>query len=198
YDKSRALVHVSGHAGAEELKMMLCMAQPRAFVPVHGEAAHLRAHAELAAATGVPRENIFILENGDTLELTTKGIAKGEPVQAGVVYVDGLSVGDTSQAVLNDRSSLSAQGFAAISAAFSRKTSMVKGDVQVEMRGITGGDDAWLIHECETVLAGALQRGLTKEYDDAALKKVMRDSLLSFLWDRIQQRPMVVVHLLEV
>ena len=198
YDKQRALVHVSGHAGAEELKIMLSMAQPRAFVPVHGEASHLRAHAELAAATGVPEENIFILENGDTLELTTKGIAKGEPVQAGVVYVDGLSVGDTSQAVLDDRSSLSAQGFAAISAAFSRKKSAVMGDVQLEMRGITGGDDAWLIHECENVLAGALQRGITKEYDDTALKKVMRDSLLSFLWDRIQQRPMVVVHLLEV
>ena len=75
---------------------------------------------------------------------------------------------------------------------------MVKGQVQLEMRGITGGDDAYLLSECVQVLNGALQRGLAKETDDAGLKKIMRDSLLSFLWDRIQQRPMVVVHLIEV
>ena len=198
FDKSRAQVHVSGHAGAEELKIMLCMVKPKAFLPVHGEASHLRAHARLAREVGVPEGNIFLLENGDTLEITPRGIAKGEPVQSGVVYVDGLSVGDTTQTVLDDRSSLSAQGFAAISAAFSRKTASALGDVQLEMRGITGGDDAWLIHECETVLAGALSRALAKGSDDAACRKIMKDSLLSFLWDRIQQRPMVVVHLIEV
>ena len=198
FDKRRAQVHVSGHAGAEELKIMLCMVKPRAFLPVHGEAAHLRAHAGLAKAVGVPEDQIFILENGDTLELSTKGVRKGEPVQSGVVYVDGLSVGDTTQTVLDDRSSLSAQGFAAISAAFNRRTASVKGEVQLEMRGITGGDDMYLLHECEQVLTGALGRGLAKECDLPALKKIMKDSLLSFLWDRIQQRPMVVVHLIEV
>ena len=198
YDKQRARVHVSGHAGAEELKIMLCMVKPKYFLPVHGEASHLRAHARLASCVGVPEENIFILENGDTLEMTTKGVRKGEPVQSGVVYVDGLSVGDTTQTVLDDRSSLSAQGFAAISAAYSAKTRTACGDVQLEMRGITGGDDEYLLHECESVLSGALSRGLAKASDVAALKKIMKDSLLSFLWDRIQQRPMVVVHLIEV
>ena len=198
YDKSVAQVHVSGHAGAEELKMMLAMVSPKAFLPVHGEATHLRAHAELARQVGVNPENIFILENGETLELTAKGVHRGDRVQCGVVYVDGLSVGDTSQAVLDERTSLAAQGFAAISAVVNRKERRIADDIQLEMRGISGGDDAYLVGECETVLAGALERGLAKDADEAALKKILKDSLLSFLWDRIQQRPLVVIHLLEV
>lgn len=81
YDKSRARVHVSGHAGAEELKIMLSIVAPKAFMPVHGEATHLRAHAGLAEATGVAPENIFVLENGESLELTSKGVRLGEPVE---------------------------------------------------------------------------------------------------------------------
>ena len=198
YDKSIAQVHVSGHAGAEELKIMLTMVSPKAFLPVHGESTHLRAHAELARQVGVPAENIFVLENGETIELTAKGVRLGDRVQSGVVYVDGLSVGDTSQAVLDERTSLSAQGFAAISAAVSRKDGAVGSEVQLEMRGISGGDDAYLVRECEQVLEGALARGLAKTSDEAALKKILKDSLLSFLWDRIQQRPLVVVHLLGI
>ena len=119
YDKSRAMVHVSGHAGAEELKLVLSIAQPRAFMPVHGESSHLRAHAALAEQTGVPESNIFICENGESLVLDENGVHHGESVQSGVVYVDGLSVGDTSQDVLDERVTLGAQGFAALSAAVS-------------------------------------------------------------------------------
>ena len=74
---------------------MLSIVGPKAFMPVHGEATHLRAHARLAEATGVDPANIFVLENGESLELSTKGIRMGDPVESGVVYVDGLSVGDT-------------------------------------------------------------------------------------------------------
>src|SRR5699024_8548267 len=95
YDNSRARVHASGHAGAEELKLVLSIVKPRAFMPVHGEATHLRAHARLAEATGVPAENVFICENGESLELTSRGVERGEVVQSGIVFVDGLSVGDT-------------------------------------------------------------------------------------------------------
>ena len=121
YDKSRARVHVSGHAGAEELKMVLSMVKPRAFMPVHGEATHLRAHAKLAEATGVEPENVFILENGDSLIVSADGYEHGDGVVSGIVYVDGLSVGDTSQDVLDERSALSSQGFATAAAAVSRK-----------------------------------------------------------------------------
>lgn len=198
YDKSRARVHVSGHAGAEELKLVLSIVQPKAFMPVHGEATHLRAHAKLAEATGVPTENIFICENGESLTLTARGVERGETVQSGIVFVDGLSVGDTSQGVLDERSALAGQGFAAIACAVSTKQKGLAGTVQVEMRGIAGGDDDFLAKEAQTAVRNALERALGKGADTKALKKAARDALLSLLWERTKTRPMVIVNLLEV
>ena len=198
YDKSRARVHVSGHAGAEELKIVLSMVKPRAFMPVHGEATHLRAHAQLAEATGVPAENIFVMDNGDALELSAKGVERGEGVQSGIVYVDGLSVGDTSQDVLDERSALGEQGFASVAAAVSFKRKEVVGEVQIVMRGITGGDDYYLAEEAQSALGGALKRQLSKGGGEKELRKVARDAVLSLLWERTKQRPMVIVNILEV
>ena len=198
YDKSRAKVHVSGHAGAEELKIMLSIVRPKAFMPVHGEATHLRAHAGLAEATGVDPNKIFVLENGESLELSSKGIRLGEPVESGVVYVDGLSVGDTSQDVLDERTKLGNQGFASIAAAVDLKNRKIVGDVQVEMHGITGGDDYYLADEVVSSLKNALNRQLSKGGGVKELRKVARDAMLSVLWDRAKQRPMVTVSIIEV
>ena len=198
YDKSRGKVHVSGHAGAEELKIMLTLVKPKAFMPVHGEATHLRAHAKLAEATGVDPDNIYILENGDSLELSAMGIARGEGVPSGIVYVDGLSVGDTSQDVLDERNTLGNQGFASVAAAVDVKGKRVVGDIQVSMHGITGGDDYYLADEAASTVAGALRRCLGKDGGVKELRKAARDALLSLLWERTKQRPMVVVNILEV
>lgn len=198
YDKSRARVHVSGHAGAEELKLVLSIVQPKAFMPVHGEATHLRAHARLAEATGVPADNVFICENGESLELTAQGVRRGEIVQSGIVYVDGLSVGDTSQGVLDERNALGSQGFATIAAALSVKNKNVVGNVQIEMHGITGGDDDFLVRDAQNTVKGALGRAMGKSGGQKEWKKAGRDALLSLLWERTKTRPMVVVNLLEV
>ena len=198
YDKKRAMVHVSGHAGAEELKLVLSIVQPNAFMPVHGEATHLRAHAKLAEATGVPAENVFICENGEGLELSSRGVKRGETVQSGIVFVDGLSVGDTSQDVLDERNALGSQGFASVAAAISSKRKDVVGEVQVEMHGITGGDDDYLVREARTTVKNALKRQLGKGGGQKELKKAARDALLSLLWERTKQRPMAIVNLLEV
>ncbi len=198
YDKSRARVHVSGHAGAEELKLVLSIVQPKAFMPVHGEATHLRAHARLAEATGVPEENVFICENGESLELSTRGVERGEVVQSGIVFVDGLSVGDTSQGVLDERSALSSQGFATIACALNLKKRSLASDVVVEMHGISGGDDDFLVNEAEGTVRNALQRALSKEGGMRELKKTAKDALLSLLWERTKTRPMVVVSLVVV
>ncbi len=198
YDKSRARVHVSGHGGAEELKIVLSIANPKTFMPVHGEASHLRAHAQLAEDTGVARENIFICENGETLELTTEGVSRGEDVQSGIVYVDGLSVGDTSQEVLDQRRALADQGFACVSAAISTKNKKVIGDVQLQMRGITGGDDYYLACEALDAIESSLKGSLKGGASVKELRKASRDALLSLLWERTKTRPMVIVNLLEV
>ncbi len=198
YDKNRARVHVSGHAGAEELKIVLSIVRPKAFMPVHGEATHLRAHAKLAEATGVPHENVFVCENGESLELSARGVRRGETVQSGIVFVDGLSVGDTSQDVLDERNALGAQGFASVAVAVSGKTKDVAGEVQIEMHGITGGDDPYLAREAVQTVKGAVKRALGKGGGAKEVKKAARDAFLSLLWERTKQRPMVIVNLLEV
>ena len=196
WDKRRDLVHVSGHGGAEELKLVLSIVRPRAFVPVHGEAIHLRAHAKLGELTGVPSENIYILENGDTLELSIHGVRLGEPVQNGVVLVDGLRVGDTSQDVLDERNSLAAQGFATVACAIDRMHRQIIGNVLVEMHGITSDEDVLL--EAQSRIRRALQDALDDEAGTKEIKKVCRNALLKVLWEDIKQRPMVIVNVLDV
>ena len=198
YDKSRAMVHVSGHAGPEELKLVLSIVQPRAFMPVHGEATHLRAHAKLAQSTGVDAENIFICDNGECLVLGPNGVKLGEPVQSGVVFVDGLSVGDTSQDVLDERVVLGAQGFAALACAVSLEKGQIMGDVIVEMHGITGGDDIIVQHEACAAAESAIRKQLAKGATSKELEKAARDALRSLLWERTKQRPMAIASIVEV
>lgn len=199
WDKRRARVHVSGHAGQEELKIMLSIVKPKAFMPVHGEATHLRAHAELAQQVGVDPRNIFLLENGECLEVSQKGVRYGEPVQSGVVYVDGLSVGDTSDDVLQERNALVEQGIAAVACAVDATNRHVVGEVQVEMRGITGGDDDYLARDAQRTVQRSLEKALSDQKKKPRdWEKSARQSLQSLLWDRIKQRPMVIVNLIEI
>jgi ribonuclease J len=198
WDKKRARVHVSGHAGAEELKIMLSLAKPKAFMPVHGEAIHLRAHAKLGEATGVPPEQIFILDNGDTLELSAHGVERGETVQNGIVLVDGLRVGDTSEEVLNERTNLAEQGFATIAAAVDRGSRRIVGNVQVEMHGIAAGEDRYMLDDANSRVTKKLGEALQNNKPTKELKKAARNALLDVLWRNIKQRPMVIVNILEV
>ncbi|WP_283170446.1 ribonuclease J [Curtanaerobium respiraculi] len=198
YDKKRAPVHVSGHAGQEELKLILSIVKPKAFMPVHGEAAHLRAHARLAEAVGVNRDNIFIMDNGDTLELDARGARRGEAVESGVVFVDGLSVGDTSQDVLNERSMLVEMGVASIACAITAGDRKPVGKVEVQMRGIAGGEDPYLIEDAQSAVQRALRRSLEGHAKRREVEKACRQALQQVLWERIKQRPMVIVNLIEI
>lgn len=200
YDKSRARVHVSGHASAEELKLVLSIVQPKYFMPVHGEATHLRAHARLAEVTGVPRNHIFICENGESLELTSRGVKRGDSVPSGSILVDGLSVGDTSERVLNERTNLGSQGVAVIACAVSKikGSSQLIGDVQIEMHGIPGGDDPSFISTVKNSVSSAIHRSLDKQEDLKNIKKSARSALLSILWERTNQRPLVIINILVV
>ena len=197
YDKRRARVHVSGHAGAEELKIVLSIVKPRHFMPVHGEAEHLRAHARLAMATGVAQKDIFILENGESLEVGAFGVRQGQPVPSGVVLVDGLSVGDTSQDVLDERGTMAAQGVAFASFAVSKKTRTLEGDVLVKMRGITGGNDYLPVEVSQEVRRAILEQ-LKKGQTRSELEKAARQALQSSLWVKIRQRPLVLVNMIDV
>ncbi|MFB3119668.1 MAG: ribonuclease J, partial [Stenotrophomonas maltophilia] len=113
YDKI-ALVHVHGHASREELKMMISLIRPKYFIPVHGEYRHLMAHARLAWDLGVAEEGIFVLEDGDVLEITEEGGKVVDTVSAGPIYIDGLTTHDTQSQVLRDRRFLSRDGMVAV------------------------------------------------------------------------------------
>lgn len=199
YDKSRALVHVSGHAGAEELKLMLALAKPRNFMPIHGEALHLRAHAQLAESVGVQKKNIFMVESGDVLLLNNQHITKGEPIESGVIYVDGLSVGDVSNVVLKDRQTLSSDGIVTVVCMIRKRDSSLVGMPEVIMRGVSGGEDLDLLSDAVSVAEKTVSKYAHEHRSNPnRLKRALREALLTLLWERVRRRPMVIPIIMDV
>lgn len=199
FHKGTADIHVSGHAAAEELKLMLNLAQPVFFMPVHGETRHLEAHARLAEDVGMYREDIFILENGDCLEIDEQGAHIAERVESGVVYVDGLSVGDIGQVVLRDRQHMSEDGLVSIVVAIDRKSGKPSGEPEVVMRGIVLGDDSEMLAELRARLAKTLAK-TSKEgaTDTSVVSRALRESASQLLWERLRRRPMIIPVVMEV
>lgn len=181
YDRTNSHVHVSGHAGAEGLKIMLSLCEPYAFLPVHGEAQHLMAHAKIAEALGVNTNNIFVCDNGDVVELTTSGVKRNGQVQSGFVFVDGLSVGDTSAGVLDERNCLGEKGIAIISMALDINARKIKGPVYITLRGISGEDDADLSDDIRNTVVKTVNNELKTSGDIKHIKKQARGALLSVL-----------------
>lgn len=198
YDKSRALVHVSGHGSQEELKLMLAMVKPRNFMPVHGEACHLRAHAELAVKMGVPEKNIFVLDNGDTLEMRHGKVRRGRAVESGVVYVDGGNVTDANPVVIRDRQKLAQDGVVSVTVAISGKRKNVSA-VEVTCRGISFGSDEELMEEARaTVRAQADKLANSEGASIDSLRRNVRNSVSNLFWNKTHTRPMVIPVVLEV
>ncbi len=204
WDKHRALVHVSGHGCAEELKLMLAMVKPRYFMPVHGETLHLKAHAKLAERVGVDRKNIFILDNGDTLELFHGQVKLGEPVESGVVYVDGLRVGNTDAIVLRDRQKLSDDGIITVVVLIQESTQKIDA-VQFAMRGISVSDHKALFEEAQARIIKSIENhrprreGRVREGRDTGLmRKLIRETVSSLVWEELRSKPMIVPIIMEV
>ena len=199
WDKNRALVHVSGHAGSEELKLVLSIVRPNYFMPVHGEACHLRAHARLAEAVGVEHDHIFILDNGDSLRMQAGTVKRDAPVPSGIVYVDGSSVGDIGRDVLRDRQAMSSEGVVACVAVFSRSgNELVKAPV-VQMRGIPGFDNDEFLAEATQRVEHACENALDAHPGDVKrVKKAIRDALSGFLWKRAHRHPVIITTVLDI
>ena len=198
YDKSKALVHVSGHGSQEELKLMLGMARPKNFMPVHGEAVHLRAHAELAQQMGVPANRIFILDNGDTLEMRNGKVTRGKTVESGVVYVDGLSVTDANPVVLRDRQRLSQDGIVTAVVTLVGRN-LKPGDVEISGRGVSFADDDELMNDAQNLVRNSIEKASKSEGANIeAMRKSVRNALSNFLWSKTRTRPMVIPVIMEV
>lgn len=199
YDKSRALVHVSGHGSQEELKLMLAMAKPTYFMPVHGEAVHLRAHAALARKMGIPEDHIFVLDNGESLEMRGGEVKVGPSVESGVVYVDGLRIGDTDPIVLRDRQKLANDGMVTAVAVVSLKRKKIDA-VEFSSRGVSFTIDDVFSADATAAIMKSIEGGSFNfsSSGTGALNKALRDSLSNFIWNRTHTRPMIIPVVMEV
>jgi ribonuclease J len=188
-------VHVSGHASQEELKMMLNIIQPRFFLPIHGEYRHLVLHARLAEQVGVPRQNVFVLESGQVLELTTNSAQVVDRVADDDVLVDGLGVGDIGQTVLDDRRLLSRNGVLIISLVVERDTHRVVSGPQMLSRGFVYD------REATQLLDGArneVLRVVAEWHNHEDLSAQIRETLGHYIYREIRRRPLVAVMLAEL
>lgn len=199
WDKNRALVHVSGHGSQEELKLLMAMAKPTYFMPVHGEAVHLRVHAQLARKMGLKDDHIFILDNGDTLEMRGGIVKRGTPVESGVVYVDGLRIGDTDPIVLRDRQKLANDGMVTAVAIVSLKHKKIEA-IEFSGRGVSFAIDDQFSEDASASIMKTIEKGkfsFTSSGSDA-IRKAVRDSLSNFIWSRTRTRPMIIPVVMEV
>jgi ribonuclease J len=194
-------IHVSGHACAEELKLIHTLIQPKFFMPVHGEYRHLRQHAIIAQNLGMPKENIFILENGETLSLRKNHVEKlKETVPSSAVMVDGLGVGDVGNIVLRDRKLLSEGGLIIVVAAIDKVSGIVSSGPDIISRGFV------YVREAEDLIESARQvafESLSKCQKDnikdwAAMKNAVRSDLQSFIYQSTKRNPVILPIFLEV
>ncbi len=198
YDKV-APVHVHGHASQEELKLMLTLTKPRFFVPVHGEYRHLSFHAKLAQSVGVPEERIFVLEDGDILELNPQSGKMVGKVNYSNVYVDGLSVGNIGSVVLRDRKMLSKDGIVMVIIAINKQTGKLEGRPDIISRGFVEDQESReMIEESRDLVARVLNHGSTQPSDWGFINPKVRDALNNYYYQQTRRHPMILPFVVRV
>src|SRR2546421_848857 len=193
--------HVSGHASQEELKLLLNILRPKNFLPIHGEYRMLVRHARLAMDLGVEPKNAFVLTNGDGLEIDAKGARVRDKAQSGVVYVDGLGVGDVSQSVMRDRWSIGSDGIFLVVVTIEQRTGAVVAGPDIVTKGFVPEQDAAeLVETARQRILDGLAEAQTGEHlaEPSALKDAIHNSVVNFLYERTKRRPMVLPVIMQV
>ena len=194
-------VHVSGHACQEEQKLMLTLANPQYFLPVHGEYKQLKKHALTAMKLGIPEKNILIAANGDSINLSRDAMTLGEPVQAGAVMVDGLGVGDVGNVVLRDRRHLSQDGLVIVVATVDNKTGQVLAGPDLVSRGfVYVRESEELMDEARRVVQAVFDKCAADYHmhDWNSVKTRVRESLSAYIYRKTKRSPMILPILMEV
>jgi ribonuclease J len=198
YDKI-AQVHVHGHGSQEELKLLLSLVKPKFFMPVHGEYRHLSFHAKLARQVGIPEENIFLLEDGDILELGPKSGKITGKVASGNVYVDGLSVGDVGGIVLRNRRMLSRDGIVVVIIAVNKQTGKLVGRPDIVSRGFVDTNEAKdMLEESRDLVAKILDHGGKRTAEWGFTDSKVRAALNKFFYEQTKRRPMILPVMVKV
>jgi ribonuclease J len=192
-----APVHVSGHGSADELKTVLALVRPDHFLPVHGEMRHLVAHAQLAEEMGVPRERIFVTENGACLELSGGVVTRAANVDAGVVFVDGLGIGDIADVVLRDRRQLSADGVLIIVCQLHPDEGHPEPEVIARGFAPEGAEEASeLLAEVQRCAADALSK--ISERETKIVQAHLHDEVAALVYKRASKRPLILPVVVEI
>ncbi len=195
-----APVHASGHGYAEEVKLMLNLVKPRYVMPFHGDFKRLRLHARLAEAVGVAPDDIFQGDNGLPLDIDGQGARFGEREQAGMIFVDGVEIGDMTDVALRDRRMLSADGIFIVVATIAEQDGRSVADPEVIFRGVPFLDEAGeLVEEIRGTVEQTLARAATEDIRETdLLQQLLHDDLAALVYDRLRRRPMVLPVVVEV
>jgi ribonuclease J len=193
-------VHASGHGWTEELKLMLNLTNPRYVMPIHGDHKRLHLHAKLAEAVGVDPEDTFKGKNGRPLEIDESGARFGEDVQSGMIFVDGLEVGDIEDVALRDRRALSADGIFIVVATISGQDGRSLADPEVIFRGVPFmGDEDGIVDEIRATVDASLAQAARDEVREITLlQENLREDVAEFVYERLRRRPMVLPVVVEV
>ena len=195
-----APIHASGHGYVEELKLMLNLVRPRYVLPVHGDHKRIHLHSQLADAVGIDPDHVFQGDNGLPLEIDTRGARFAEPVQSGMIFVDGVNIGDPADVALRDRRMLSADGIFIVVATISGSDGNPVADTEVIFRGVPFVEEAETLqqeirNEVERSLATSAADGIREV---SLLQEELHDDIATFVYDRLRRRPMVLPVVVEV
>ncbi len=195
-----AEIHASGHGYAEEVKLMLNLVRPRYVMPFHGDHKRIHLHGKLAEAVGIDPGAVFRGENGLPLELNADRARFGDRERSGMVFVDGMEIGDPTDVALRDRRMLSADGIFVVVATVSEQDGSSVAEPEVIFRGVPYPEDAnSLLADLRECVEGSLERAAGEEIREIdLLEKILHDDLAAFVYDRLKRRPMVLPVVVEV
>jgi ribonuclease J len=192
-------VHVTGHAQRDELREMIDAVRPRCFIPVHGEYRQLILHSEIARDAGIPEDRIIVVEDGETVDLDAQTFARGERVETGLVYVDGLGVGDVEKVVLRDRRHLAEDGILVVTLTLDRDSGAVRAGPDLVSRGVIEPElSVRLMAEARGAAIQSIKRFTETRPDLNLLQEAIHDAVQKTVYKQTRRRPMVIPVVTEI
>ncbi len=193
-------LHTSGHANEEELKLMIRLIDPEYFMPIHGEYRMLKRHQDIAIDCGIPKENTFLMQNGDVLSLSKDGVKKVKSIVADDIYVDGNRIGDIGNVVIKDRKIMANDGILVAICNINMETHKLLGRINITTRGfVLVNENEELLRQIEYVATTTVNKELSKQkvnYND--LKSEVISNVLTFVYDKTGRRPIILPVILDV
>ncbi|MBQ8871570.1 MAG: ribonuclease J [Bacilli bacterium] len=192
-------IHTSGHASEEELKLMIRLMNPKYFMPAHGEYRMLKAHADIAVDCGIPRENTFVLGNGDVLSLYKGKITRAGFIQAGDTYVDGNRIGDVSNAVMKDRKIMANDGIVVVIANIDTTNNKLLTNPNITTRGfIQVNENLAMLKKLEDIAKHAINLKLTNNINYTDIKNQIIQELAEYIYDSTGRKPIILPVIMNI